>query len=158
MHRAARIFGTRRGPRSAWYLSSVSLASRTVAALVDAPALRGRAIYGVWIFGSVARGEERPESDVDVGVLCDPPLALERAVAMDQVARAVSRDVDVIDLRTAPAALTWEILTTGRLVLERDEAQVERFVRDARYAAEDDEQRSRMVLLAQVGRVGGAER
>jgi hypothetical protein len=74
---------------------------------------------------------------------------------MDQVGRSLGRDVDVIDLRTAPPALGWEVLTTGRLVEERDELAVEKFVREARYAAEDDEQRSRMVLLAQVG---GAER
>lgn len=129
-----------------------------MAALLEAPALSGRAVAGVWIFGSVARGEERPDSDVDLAVLCDPALALERAVVMDQVGRAIGRDVDVIDLRTAPPALAWEILTTGRLVVEQDEARVERFVRDARYAAEDDEQRSRMVLLAQVGRLEGTSR
>lgn len=129
-----------------------------MAALLAAPALAGRVVAGVWIFGSVARGEEQADSDVDVAVLCTPELALDRAVVMDQVGRAVGCDVDVIDLRSAPPALTWEILTTGRLLVEHDEAEVERFVRAARYAAEDDEQRSRMVLLAQVGSVGGGER
>ena len=110
---------------------------------------------GVWVFGSVARGEDQPDSDIDLAVLCEPALGLDRAIVMDQVGRSLGRDVDVIDLRTAPPALGWEVLTTGRLVEERDELAVEKFVREARYAAEDDEQRSRMVLLAQVG---GAER
>ena len=129
-----------------------------MAALLEAPALRARVVAGVWIFGSVARGEEHDHSDVDVAVLCTPQLALERTIVMDQVGRAVGRDIDVIDLRSAPPALTWEILTTGRLLVECDQAEVERFVRMARYAAEDDEQRSRMVLLAQVGSVGGGQR
>ena len=34
-------------------------------------------LKSVLLFGSVARGEERAESDVDIGVLCEPPLALE---------------------------------------------------------------------------------
>ena len=135
-----------------------TLVSRAVTALLDAPAIAGRRVCGVWIFGSVARGEDRPDSDIDLAVLCEPALGLERAIVMDQVGRIVGRDVDLVDLRTAPPALAWEILTTGRLVDERDELAVEGFVRAARYAAEDDEQRSRMILLAQVGQVGGADR
>lgn len=127
-------------------------------ALVDAPAMAGRRIQGLWIFGSVARGQERSDSDVDLAVLCEPQLGLERAVVMDQVARSLGRNADVIDLRSAAPSLAWEVLTTGRLVDERDAVAVERFVREARYAAEDDEQRSRMVLLAHVDRVGSSSR
>jgi predicted nucleotidyltransferase len=134
------------------------LGSRAVAALLEARGLAGRAVSGVWIFGSVVRGEERPDSDVDLAVLCEPALGLDRAAVMDQVGRTIGRDVDVIDLASAPPALAWEILTTGQLVIERDEAHVELFVREARYAAEDDEQRARMVLLAQVGDRGSATR
>lgn len=112
----------------------------------------------VWIFGSVARGEERATSDVDLAVLCKPDLALERTAVMDQVGRLLDRDVDVIDLGSAPPTLAWEIVTTGRIILERDELAVERFVRHTRYGAEDAEQRARMILLAQVGRIGGASR
>jgi predicted nucleotidyltransferase len=132
-----------------------TLLSRAAAALLATPAIAGRSVAGVWVFGSVARGEDQPDSDIDLAVLCEPALGLDRAIVMDQVGRSLGRDVDVIDLRTAPPALGWEVLTTGRLVEERDELAVEKFVREARYAAEDDEQRSRMVLLAQVG---GAER
>lgn len=135
-----------------------TLLSRAVAALLAAPAIAERSVAGVWVFGSVARGEDQPDSDIDLAVLCEPALGLDRAVVMDQVGRSLGRDVDVIDLRTAPPALAWEVLTTGRLVEERDELAVENFVREARYAAEDDEQRSRMILLAQVGEVGGVER
>ena len=135
-----------------------TLTSRAVAVLLAMPAMAQRDVLGVWLFGSFARGEEQDESDIDLAVLCEPPLGLERAVVMDQVGLALSRDVDVVDLRTAPAALAWEVLTTGRLVVERDDLAVESFVREARYAAEDDEQRSRMVLLGQVVQSGGAGR
>jgi hypothetical protein len=64
--------------------------------------------------------------------------------------------VDVIDLKTAPGSLAWEIVTTGRIVAELDEVTVEDFVRRARWAAEDDEQRARNILEAQLGRRPGA--
>jgi hypothetical protein len=45
-------------------------------------------------------------------------------------------------------------VTSGRLVLECDERKVEAFLRSARYAAEDEAQRNRMIVLAQAPRVG----
>lgn len=61
-------------------------------------------------------------------------------------------------MAAAPAILAWEIVTTGRLVVENDALALEEFLRRTRYAAEDEEQRARMVLLAQVGQVGGIVR
>ena len=64
----------------------------------------------------------------------------------------------MIDLATAAPALAWEVVTTGRLVRELDVRAVERFVRDARYAAEDAWKRDRMIVLAAAGTVGGSGR
>ena len=123
--------------------------ARIAILVADASERLGRCVLGVWIFGSCAQGRATAASDVDLGVLCDPPLGLDRARVGDDVARAIDRDVDVIDLATAPAALAWEIVTSGELAIERDEAAVERFVRRARFAVDDDVGRNRMILLAQ---------
>jgi predicted nucleotidyltransferase len=120
--------------------------------------MAGRKVLGVWLFGSHAQERARADSDVDLAILCEPPLGLNRTRAMDAVGRELGADVDVIDLATTSPALAWEVLTTGRLVHETDERAVEHFVRQARFAAEDWEQRNRMILLAQVGQVGGAMR
>jgi predicted nucleotidyltransferase len=117
--------------------------------LTSAP-VRARRVTACWAFGSRAAGTASPGSDVDIAVLCDPPLGLERARVMDIAGRAVGMDVDVIDLASAPPSLRWEIITSGKLVLEQDEAAVEEFVQRARWDADDDEQRNRMILLAQV--------
>ena len=116
--------------------------------------LQSRRVDGVWLFGSEARGTAGPTSDVDFGVLCEPSLELDRFRLIDGIGRALSRDVDVIDLATAAPVLTWEVLTTGRLVFEGDAVRVETFMRRARFAAEDAEQRDRMVLLAQIDDAG----
>jgi hypothetical protein len=75
---------------------------------------------------------------------------------MDIVGREVGVDVDVIDMGSAPPVLKWEVITTGRLLVERDAVAVEDFVRRARWEADDDEQRNRMILLAQIAEAKGA--
>src|ERR1700733_15158890 len=123
------------------------LVERALTAVLEAEPLRQRKVQGVWVFGSRARGDAGAESDVDLAVLCTPALGFERAVVMDRAGNAVGCDVDVIDLRAAPPTLAWEVVTSGRLVVEGDELEVERFVRAARFAAEDAEQRNRMIVL-----------
>jgi len=113
-------------------------------------------VVACWAFGSRARGVGKADSDVDLAVLCNPTLGLERTRIMDIVGREIGVDVDVIDMGSAPPVLKWEIITTGRLLIERDEVAVEEFVRRARWEAEDDEQRNRMILLAQTAREKGA--
>ena len=96
---------------------------------------------------------------MDLAVLCDPALGLERTRVIDIVGREIGVGVDVIDMGSAPPVLKWEVITTGRLLVERDQVAVEDFVRRARWEADDDEQRNRMILLAQTARAGdGAPR
>jgi hypothetical protein len=64
--------------------------------------------------------------------------------------------VDVIDMGSAPPVLKWEVITTGRLLVERDAVAVADFVRRARWEADDDQQRNRMILLAQTAGAKGA--
>jgi predicted nucleotidyltransferase len=123
---------------------------QAIAALCAAPEMASRRLLGLWLFGSHARGEATHTSDVDLAVLCEPSLDLmDRARLMDRIGLVIGADTDVIDLGTAHPALAWEIITTGKLMVEKEEEPVERFVRAARYAAEGAERRDRMVVLAQ---------
>jgi predicted nucleotidyltransferase len=142
-----------------WYSGRVepdNLIASALAVLLEQGVVSDRRIIGVWVFGSHARGTAHSGSDLDLAVLCEPALELDRFRLMDTLARRLERDVDVIDLGTAPPTLVWEVLTTGRLVLESDALGVEAFVRHARFAAEDAEQRDRMILLAQIAPEGRA--
>ena len=69
------------------------------------------------LFGSASRGELRPGSDLDVGVLGSCPRrlsALETALG-----RATGRRTDIVALETAPPLLRFEIARDARLLFER---------------------------------------
>lgn len=127
-------------------------------AILDSGPMRERELIAAYLFGSHARDLGTAASDIDLALLTRPPLGLERTRLMDVGARAAGCEVDVVDLASAPPELAWEVLTTGRLLLEGDEERLSEFLRRARFAAEDAAQRDRMVLLAQVGSVGGRTR
>lgn len=85
----------------------------------------------VYLFGSVARGEDGPSSDVDVGVLFDqdPPLTLEGlgpSLERD-LEKLLEHPVQIVVLDRAPADLIHRVLRDGRLVLDRDPARRIRF-------------------------------
>ncbi len=79
------------------------------------------------LFGSVARGDATPRSDVDVAVLFeqdDPGQLWDVDVA---VAGALRRTIDLVDLRRAPPLLRLEIAREGRPVVEREDGAWVRF-------------------------------
>jgi hypothetical protein len=90
-----------------------------------------RGALAVYLFGSVARGTSRPDSDVDVGVLfaVEPPrtLASPRFALEGELERALGSPVQVVVLNRAPADLVHRVLRDGRLVLDLDPAARIRF-------------------------------
>jgi uncharacterized protein len=75
----------------------------------------------VYLFGSAAAGQRRPESDVDLAFLSAQPVAsAEVFQAQVRLAEALGSDVDLVDLARATAVLRKEVLATGRVLLETD--------------------------------------
>ncbi len=72
-----------------------------VSALKDLePELRRRGIVSVALFGSVVRGEAKPDSDVDVLVAVDPAASfdlLDLVGIKNLIGETVRREVDVIE-------------------------------------------------------------
>lgn len=73
------------------------------------------------LFGSAARGVDRPGSDVDVGVLFASDAARHECATALGVAleRACGRTVDLVTLNDAPPLLRFEIARDAVLLVER---------------------------------------
>ena len=66
------------------------------------------------LFGSRARGEHRPDSDVDIAVLGD----VDRLALAAALSRATGHEVEVVDLENAGYPLLTAIVDDGVLVHE----------------------------------------
>jgi uncharacterized protein len=73
------------------------------------------------LFGSTARGQARPKSDVDLGILLDPYSPELRFRVEAELGRAAGRPVDVILLDDAPPLLRFEIAREGVLLFQRED-------------------------------------
>ena len=71
------------------------------------------------VFGSAARGEAGPRSDVDLGLLLDPDTREARLGVEAALRRAMDRDIDLVYLDTAPPQLRFEIARDGVLLHAR---------------------------------------
>lgn len=73
------------------------------------------------VFGSVAGGSQRPESDLDIAVLADGPLTTHRRQALiESLAKVCQRPVDLIDLSTVGEPLLGQILQQGQRLTGTD--------------------------------------
>jgi predicted nucleotidyltransferase len=75
-----------------------------------------------YLFGSTARDDARPDSDIDLAVLASPSLSLiEEAALHEGLAKALDRSLDLVMLNRAPLWLQFRILGEGRVLFSRDE-------------------------------------
>jgi predicted nucleotidyltransferase len=75
-----------------------------------------RGILLAFVFGSVAAGTARIDSDIDIAVLKEQPLsAAEKAGLIEKIADITGRPVDLIDLRTVGEPLLGEIFKGKRI-------------------------------------------
>ena len=90
-----------------------------------------RGTVAVYLFGSVARGDAGPDSDVDVGILfaVEPPATLDapQFAIEAELERLLGRPVQVVALNRGSADLVHRVLRDGRLVLDRDRSARIRF-------------------------------
>lgn len=83
-------------------------------------------IAAAWLFGSVARGTARSDSDVDVGILYreDPPRTLAgigQVFNLEQeLTEITGLPIQVVALNRAPVDLIIRVLRDGKLLLGQD--------------------------------------
>jgi predicted nucleotidyltransferase len=126
------------------------LAERLASVLPEASA--------IYLFGSVASGDARADSDLDLAVLGARPLPPERlSRARQELAELLRRDVDLVDLARAPTVLQAQIVSTGRVIRDLDPAGRERFETYvfSAYARLNEERRGILERIRAEGRIHG---
>jgi len=79
---------------------------------------RHNAIRLAILFGSLAKGTARCESDLDLAVGADHPLDADETMELiSDLAEALGRPVDLIDLSTVGEPLLGQIIAGGRRVV-----------------------------------------
>ncbi|MDH3814665.1 MAG: nucleotidyltransferase domain-containing protein [Acidobacteriota bacterium] len=88
-------------------------------------------LVAAYLFGSVARGTDSSNSDIDVGILLRTAPSGElndlRFELEGHLERALGRRTQVVILNNAPPDLLHRVLRDGRLLVERDRAARIRF-------------------------------
>src|SRR5262245_58240225 len=82
-------------------------------------------IAAAWLFGSLARGDAKPESDLDLAVLLDPGAPSNAEDELRDLAWRLERfspahRVDILVLGKQGPIIRHRILKEGKLVLDRD--------------------------------------
>ena len=84
-------------------------------------------VVAAWLFGSVARGEARPDSDLDLGIVLRRrgDTALDhhrrlRALAADLETVSEGRTIDLVVLESQGPIFCHRVLSEGRLVHDAD--------------------------------------
>ena len=73
------------------------------------------------LFGSLATGQGRHDSDVDLAIDVGQPLEIEaKMTLMAELAECTGRPVDLIDLQTIGEPLLGQILKHGKRILGED--------------------------------------
>jgi predicted nucleotidyltransferase len=71
--------------------------------------------WALYAYGSFARAEEWPQSDLDLAVLLPPRHVItDRSGLAHRISRDVGREVDLVELRRAGLDLIREVLRDGR--------------------------------------------
>ena len=75
------------------------------------------------LFGSVAQGRQRADSDLDIAVAAKQALAVtEKMTLIEALAECTGRPIDLIDLKVVAEPLLGQIVRHGRRLLGSDTA------------------------------------
>ena len=84
------------------------------------PLKKNRDIISIHLFGSYARGREKPFSDIDICVIAD------RDADKDAILSNSSRKIDLSIFHDLPLTMRFRVLKEGKLLFLRDELRLHR--------------------------------
>lgn len=90
------------------------------------------------IYGSVAAGKMRSDSDLDLAVLFEQPLNVDQKMALAaRLELELLRSVDLVDLSAISGTLLKQILCKGRVLIQKDDGKFAELLRKMVYNQAD---------------------
>lgn len=85
-------------------------------------------LAAVYLFGSMARHEDRPDSDIDLAFLAEQRMdPLLRFELQQTLSCQLDRHVDLVDLRAVPTVMRMQVIASGTSIAIFDRKAVEEF-------------------------------
>ena len=115
-------------------------------------------VEGIYIYGSMARGEGRPDSDVDIAVVQLEPVKPDQALILrSNLGVLLGRDIDILDLRRASTEIAYQVVGDGACVWGADNENVALYENSimSMYANLQNERREIMEDIIKRGSVYG---
>jgi predicted nucleotidyltransferase len=89
------------------------------------------------VFGSCAKGQAKPDSDLDMALAFDQAMSVQQHIALiEALALATGRPIDLIDLRTVGEPLLGQIMQHGVRILGSDVLHAQYITRHVMDAAD----------------------
>lgn len=86
------------------------------------PLKKNRDVISIYLFGSYARGREKPFSDVDICVVAD------RDANRDDILSHSSKKIDISIFHELPLTMRFRVIKEGKLLFSRDELKLHRII------------------------------
>jgi uncharacterized protein len=90
------------------------------------------------LYGSAAAGTATETSDIDLAVAYEKPMSLEQKITLaGQLSLALEREIDLTDLHQAEGIFLTQILSKGKVIINRNEPLLARFIQKMVYFQAD---------------------
>lgn len=111
-------------------------------------------VWAIYVYGSAARGDDWPDSDIDLALLLPPAQRIPDYLGLSATLSArLGRTVDLVDLRQAGSVLHRQVLQEGRQLHVADVGAVLEW--EARALTESCDHRARIGVLLEDFRRSG---
>lgn len=89
------------------------------------------------VFGSLAKGTQKPSSDLDIAIALDKPMTAQQHIdTISALALVTGRPIDLIDLKTVGEPLLGQIMQHGKRILGSDVLHAQYMTRHVMDAAD----------------------